>query len=121
MDRFARQTKLAEIGVDGQARIASATVDIALEGAAADVAARYLAGAGVACVRVSDAALAEGARALAPALRVVVDPMLVDEGGESFDLRDPACRDLARGAWVALRALQGVLAGSSAPRVREAS
>ncbi|HXN32675.1 MAG TPA: hypothetical protein VN894_12470 [Polyangiaceae bacterium] len=111
MDRYVRQTKLAEVGVSGQTRIARSLVDVCLDGAAADVAARYLGGAGVAGVRVRDAAIACGARAIAPALRVDVDPTLaIDFEGETFDLRDPACRDLARGACAALRALRAALA-----------
>ena len=111
MDRHARQAKLPEVGAAGQQRIAQALVDVCLEGPAADIAARYVAGAGVAGVRVRDAALADGARAIAPALLVEVDPALpldVSEGG-GFDLRDAACRDLARGAHAALRALRAAL------------
>jgi hypothetical protein len=115
MDRHVRQATLVEVGVAGQTRIAHAIVDVRLDGAAADVAARYLAGAGVAGVRVRDAVLAQSARAIAPALHVEVVPTLaVDAGGEAFDLRDPACRDLARGAYAALRALRAALAGTFA-------
>jgi hypothetical protein len=120
MDRHGRQAKLAEVGAAGQARIARAVVDVRLDGPAADVAARYLAGAGVAGVRVRDAKLAEGARALAPGVRVYVEPTLaVDADGSDFGLRDPACRDLARGAHAALLALRIVLdAATSEPESR---
>jgi hypothetical protein len=108
--RYDRQTKLAEVGSVGQARIARCLVEVRLDGAAADVAARYLGGAGVAGVRVRDAAVAEAARAIAPTLIIEVDPALaVDSEGEAFDLRDPACRDLARGACAALSVIRAVL------------
>jgi hypothetical protein len=114
VDRYVRQAKLVEVGAAGQARIVRAVVDVRLEGAAADIAARYLGGAGVAGVRVRDAAIASGARTLAPSLRVEVDPLLAPEPPEqeedAFDLRDPACRDLVRGACAALRALRAALA-----------
>ncbi|MDP9001715.1 MAG: hypothetical protein M3O46_16570 [Myxococcota bacterium] len=110
MDQHCRQTKLTEVGGTGQARIARARVDVRLDGAAADVAARYLAGAGVAGVRVRDRALAEAARTIAPGIHVDVDPTLrVEVEVEDFGLRDPACRDLARGAHAALRALRAAL------------
>ncbi|MDP9036592.1 MAG: HesA/MoeB/ThiF family protein, partial [Myxococcota bacterium] len=79
MDRYARQRKLAEVGAAGQGRIGRLTVDVKLDGLAADVAARYLAGAGVRAIRVRDAAFAEAARALAPALHVEVDSSLAAE------------------------------------------
>ncbi|MGA7123265.1 MAG: hypothetical protein WBY94_24400 [Polyangiaceae bacterium] len=107
MDRYARQARLAEVGVAGQERILRTFADVPLDGAAGDVAARYLGGAGVASVRVRDGSIAEAARRIAPALIVVVDPTLaVESDGDAFDLRDPACRDLARGACVALRVLR---------------
>jgi hypothetical protein len=115
MDRHVRQVRLKEVGTEGQARIARAVVDVRLDGLAADVAVRYLAGAGVAGVRVRSSAVAEGGRAIAPRIRVDVDPTLaldVEEGG--FDLRDPAPCDLARGAHAALRALRAALDGPSA-------
>jgi hypothetical protein len=114
MDRHSRQIRLAEVGAAGQARIARAVVDVCLDGPAADIAARYLAGAGVACVRVRDSTLARGARALAPAVRVEVDPSIpVDGSGGAFDMRDAACRDLVGGARFALCALRAALEGRS--------
>ena len=94
----------------GQARIGQTIVEVRLDGLAADVAARYLAGAGVAGVRVRDRAFAEAARALAPTVDVTVDPTLgVDEPAEPLDLHEPAAAALARGAFVALRALRAAL------------
>jgi hypothetical protein len=114
MDRHGRQARLEEVGALGQARIGRAVVDVRLDGLAADVAARYLAGAGVAAVRVRDEKLAEGARALAPGVRVQVEPMLaVEDERRHFGISDPACRDLARGAHAALLALRAVLDGTS--------
>lgn len=103
------------MGAGGQARIARASLEVPLEGLAARVAARYLAGAGVARLRVRDAATAEAARAVDPRVEVVVDPALLTERNEREGGRlpvpftDPAARDLAAGAYEALRLLRGVL------------
>jgi hypothetical protein len=116
MDRHARQARLAEVGAAGQARIGRAVVDVRLDGFAADVAARYLAGAGVAAVRVRDSALGAGARALDARVRIDVDASLAvaaDSDGGASDLRDPAAREFARGAREALRALRVALHGPS--------
>lgn len=126
MDRHDRQAKLAEVGSAGQARIARAVVEVPLVGLAGDIAARYLAGAGVAAVRVREEALASGARALAPAVRVEVAPAGGDGAGEVGPpaqvapevassvslLRDPAAQELARGALAALGALLCALEAS---------
>ena len=110
MERFDRQVRLAEIGSSGQVRISSKLVSVGLEPDAADIAARYLAGAGVRGVRVRDATMAEGARAIAPGIRVDVDPALpIDTEALAFDIRDPTCRDICRGAHAALRALRAAL------------
>jgi hypothetical protein len=114
MDRYGRQVRLAEVGAAGQARIERARVDVRVDGLAADVAARYLAGAGVGCVCVRGQALAEAARAIAPGVRVDIDPTLAPaDQAMAFDLRDPCARDLARGAHAALCALRAVLEGAS--------
>ena len=113
MDRHARQARLAEVGESGQARIARATVHLRLEGAAGEVAARYLAGAGVGRLRVRDARAGEAARAVDPGVVVEVDADLggsePGEPGEDFGLVRPSVRDLARGATAALSALKEVL------------
>jgi molybdopterin/thiamine biosynthesis adenylyltransferase len=109
MDRHARQALLAGVGAEGQARIERASVDIPLDGFAADVAARYLAGAGVGRVRVRAAELAEGARAIDAGVRVDVDPSLGLTTTEHVDLDDAGARDLARGALCALRAIRAAL------------
>jgi molybdopterin/thiamine biosynthesis adenylyltransferase len=71
--RHDRQARLAEVGAEGQARIARSVVLVPGEGFAADVAVRYLAGAGVARLRVGSGALAETALAVDPAVEVEVD------------------------------------------------
>jgi hypothetical protein len=108
MDRHARQARLAGVGAGGQARLGRASVDVRLDGFAADVAARYLVGAGVGCVRVRAPELAVGARAIDAGARVEVDPSL-GVAPETAELEDPVARDLARGARVALAAIRAVL------------
>jgi hypothetical protein len=113
MDRHGRQSRLAGVGVEGQARIARASVDVGLDGFAADVAARYLAGAGVECVRVRSDGLGHGARALEGSVRIEVDPGIEPAPAEALDLHDASARELARGALCALRALRAALGGGS--------
>jgi hypothetical protein len=108
MSRHGRQTRLVEVGAAGQARIAAATFVVASEGLAAEVATRYLAGAGAGCVRVRDAALRDVAAAIDPAVRVAIadgDPAIALDS----ELRDPGARAVAQGAREALRALRGAL------------
>jgi hypothetical protein len=81
-------------------------VDVRLAGPAAEVAVRYLAGAGVGRLRVPDAGLAESARAVDAQVAVEVDAALSPGPGEGFDLRDPSARDVAAGAAVALDAVR---------------
>ena len=112
MDRHARQARLTGVGCEGQTRIEGARVDVPLDGLAADVAARYLAGAGVAAVRVRSAAVAEGARAIDRRVAIEVTPALrsePSETGPAAGLRDPVARELARGALCALRVVRVVL------------
>jgi hypothetical protein len=97
MDRHARQVRLAGVGAEGQARIAQAVVDIPLAGLAAEIAARYLAGAGVAALRVED-----------PVAGVPPEPF-----DPPLEIRDPVARSVAVGALVALRALKAALGDAS--------
>ena len=111
MRRHARQTRLAEVGPGGQAKIAAASAEVPGEGLAALVAARYLAGAGLAGLRVREAAAAAWAQAMDARVRVDVDPLL--EGAlpaAPSEIRDPAARQLAAGALHALGVLRSVLA-----------
>jgi hypothetical protein len=109
MDRHDRQQRVAGVGPAGQARIASASFEVRLRGAAADVATRYLAGAGAASVTVSDRGLAEVAASIDPRVRVHVNPGLRDDAAAGYDLRDPSAREVARGARAALGALRAAL------------
>jgi hypothetical protein len=114
MDRHARQARLAGVGASGQARLGRATAEVRLDGLAGDVAARYLAGAGLAGVRVRAEEVAAGARGLDASVRVEVDPSLaVANEAEPLDLDDASARDLARGALAALRAIRAVLEEAS--------
>ncbi len=123
MDRHTRQRRLLEVGSAGQQRIARARVDVPLAGLAAEVAARYLAGAGVGVLRVADREAAEGARQ--------VDPAVILEDGTSGEactadldgraessvddrFESPSARALAEGARLALRALREALAAEDA-------
>ena len=110
MDRHGRQSRLAEVGASGQERIGRADAAVPLGGLAGEVAARYLAGAGVRRLRVNGDAAARAARAVDPSVRVEVDATLGDVSGASpFGLRDRAADDVARGAHAALVALRRAL------------
>jgi molybdopterin/thiamine biosynthesis adenylyltransferase len=110
MNRHGRQTRLAEVGSAGQARIASARVEVAGDGLDAFVAARYLAGAGVGSVCVGSEALAAAVAPVDAAVHVEVDRAGAAEAHvDAFDLRDPAARAVARGARSALNALRAIL------------
>ncbi|HXX70011.1 MAG TPA: hypothetical protein VEK07_22720 [Polyangiaceae bacterium] len=121
MNRHARQMQLAEVGQSGQERIKSACVDVVLSGLAAEVAVRYLAGAGVGSLRVRDVGLARLARAIDSTIHVEVEPRLeIGEGVATsaldasqtittLGLSDPASREVALGAHVALHALRAAL------------
>jgi hypothetical protein len=103
MDRHGRQARLAEVGPEGQERLARSGATLALGGLAGVVAVRYLAGAGVSRLRVSSEALARHARAVEPSVATEVDPGVVDPGGASpFGLRDTTADAVARGAHAAL-------------------
>jgi len=115
MNRHGRQIRLREVGPSGQLQIGRASVDVPLSGIAAEVAVRYLAGAGVGVVRVRDRQLAELAGAIDPAVEVEVDARLeASDVSTTFGLQDPASRDVALGAFVALRALRCALRGDRA-------
>lgn len=91
--RFTRQTRLAEIGERGQARLSAAIVPITTAGFAADIEARYLRGAGVIL------ATTEGAtRSRPPAV--------------DLEIENAEAREVAEGALAALVALKGILEAS---------
>ncbi|HEX3769709.1 MAG TPA: hypothetical protein VHV30_02535 [Polyangiaceae bacterium] len=118
MSRHGRQTRLAEVGVEGQARIAGATLTVASRGLAAEVATRYLAGAGVGCLRVDDARLEEIAAAVDPSVSVeMADGVLpAAPASDLAGLVDPGARAVAEGAREALRSLRAVLGVTAAAR-----
>jgi hypothetical protein len=107
MQRHGRQIALTEIGVAGQARIEASHASVRLEGPAADVAVRYLAGAGVRRLLVREARLVAIAQAVDESVVVDVDPGLpLEAGGNVLGLSDDASLELARGAYGALVALR---------------
>jgi hypothetical protein len=117
VDRHDRQSRLADVGVSGQARIAAATVEVQADGLAGEVAARYLAGSGVGCLRVRDGRLAAAAASIDPAVRIELsasaaapEPASTDE---TTGFRDPSALAVALGAREALRTLRGLLEGRS--------
>jgi hypothetical protein len=109
MDRHTRQARLAEVGAEGQARIARAAVAVGADGLAAEISVRYLAGAGAGRLRVRGAALADVAHGIDSSVRVDVDPSIPDSAAPALDLRDPVARAFADGALLALRALRGAI------------
>jgi hypothetical protein len=114
MDRHGRQTRLAEVGDLGQAQIARARVDVRAGGFAGEIAARYLAGAGVCGLRVQSESIASAARAVDSAVEVTVAALEddVDETAGGFDLSEPAARQLAQGSQLALEALLEAVRGT---------
>jgi len=96
--RYTRQMRLAEVGDAGQLRLSAAAILLATTGDAAWIERRYLEAAGA---TVRDEVGARSPHAL------------------PFEVRDPAARDVAAGAYAALASLRSVwLAGetSKGPR-----
>jgi hypothetical protein len=105
--------RLTEVGADGQGRIARAAVDVHGRGLAAQVAARYLAGAGVARLRVADEAVAAAARGIDASVKVDVDASLAgDRADAPSELVDPTARAIGAGALAALRAIREALSAA---------
>jgi hypothetical protein len=134
MNRHDRQARLAEVGAAGQRRVAAATIEVRAGAFAAEVATRYLAGAGVGRLRVHDGALAAAAAAIDPAVSVEVEEPRASLAAEglrasstaegprmpspveaeaSAGFHDPSAREAMRGAREALRALRAILEGTS--------
>jgi hypothetical protein len=110
MDRHGRQARLAEVGPEGQERIARSEGVVPCEGLAGMVAVRYLAGAGMRRLRVASEGVARHARAVDPSVATELDPAVVDPGRPSpFALRDATADSVARGAHAALAALRHAL------------
>jgi hypothetical protein len=100
--RFTRQTRLAEVGEEGQARLGKVAVCVAASDAGRDtgaaVLARYLRGAGVLLVT-------------APAGEDAAPPLWLVS-------LHPAAREVAVGAYTALGVIRAVLDGAPHPRVQ---
>lgn len=111
--RHSRQSRLRDVGSEGQARIVAGHVRVGGDDLRARVTTRYLAGAGVGTLDVSGS-LADVARRTDPS--VVIAP-----GGrdmprtDDIALRDPACASVAQGALDALATLRRLLAGDRLP------
>lgn len=116
-----RQSRLAEIGPEGQALIASSTADVQLDRVSATVCARYLAGCGVGTLRVRDARLAAVAREARSSVTVViVDDLPVRDAGSALDLHDEVARQVAGGAMEALTVIRSTLGLPSGGAVPDA-
>jgi hypothetical protein len=111
--RHTRQTRLAEVGDAGQARLGAASVDVRGPGLSGVVEALYLAGAGVGEIGVREDGHGVAARAMDATVRL--RPARVGEATararapEGLDALDPAAREVAVGAWRALDAVRAIL------------
>jgi hypothetical protein len=133
-ERHGRQSRLAGIGAEGQARIGRASVEVHLGGLAGEVAARYLAGAGVGALEVQSEAVAVAARAVDARVLAEVNPGLAAGGraphgasapatGEGSRpeaarrvLDDAAATEVLEGARFALRAIKRALEAAQCVR-----
>ena len=111
MHRHSRQTRLAEVGEAGQARLAGGVALVVDEGLAGQVQARYLAGAGVGTLHVLHDAPARAAAEVDPSVRVVRGEKLrvAHASPPELGIRDVAARDVATGAWRALADIKSLL------------
>jgi hypothetical protein len=103
-ERHSRQVLLADVGEEGQARLAATTAVVDAEGLAGAVEARYLAGAGVGKLATRSAFIGAAASAADGSIQIV-DEARARLGSDSpppFEIRDPSALDVALGAWRAL-------------------
>jgi hypothetical protein len=109
--RHTRQSRLAEVGEEGQARLARAAIAVRGDGFAGAVEARYLAGAGVGIVRVAEAAHEAAARAVDPTVTIERAGASGDSRATPLDVLslEPAAGDVALGAWRALDSLRSTI------------
>ena len=112
--RYTRQMRLAEVGENGQRRLAMSEVRLAGEGTAAAIEARYLGGAGV-----STTTSATSRSAGSPSTLPRPSPPL-EPGPPWLASLSPAAREVASGAYAALTVVRAILADSPHPRVRTA-
>jgi molybdopterin/thiamine biosynthesis adenylyltransferase len=112
--RHGRQSRLAEVGPAGQRAIGAATVRVREPGLAGEIEARYLAGAGVGHLIVSEAAHADAALRVDPEVEVeVADPQPAAPCALDLGVLDPACAEVARGAASALASLRSLVQGAA--------
>jgi len=109
MRRRGRQDRLPESDEAGRALLASSRVDVAADGFAGEVAARYLAGAGVGHLRVRSQAAADAARAMDGSVDVQVSASIERLDIGDAGVRDSVAREVFVGARFALRAVRSVL------------
>lgn len=109
--RHTRQVRLVDVGEAGQARLASAIVDVGSTGFAGAIEARYLAAAGVGTLRVREDAHAAAAREMDGTTRIgsMTSGAPVAAAPAAFEDLDPAARDVAIGAWRALASVRRAL------------
>jgi hypothetical protein len=111
--RHSRQGRLAEVGEEGQRRIALAEAAVRGRGVAAKVEARYLAGAGLGRLVVDDEPVATTARDVdaQSTVTVTVGVAVPDPDPDPAWCHDlhPAARAVATGAHRALRVLRDAL------------
>ncbi len=110
--RHTRQARLREIGEEGQRRIGASTAVVASSGFAAEIEARYLAGAGFARVVVPDSASEAVAHAVDPDAVVEVRSAVASSHAAPIEgeIADPSARAVASGAWRALAAIRRAIA-----------
>jgi hypothetical protein len=122
-ERHSRQIRLVEVGLEGQRKIASSAHVVRGKGLAARIEVRYLAGAGVKRIEVEDERLAAAAREVDGSVEVrMSDPDRDPDADHDHD-HDPRwagalslpARDVAMGAYRALRALRHVLLSAEEP------
>jgi hypothetical protein len=110
--RHSRQARLAEVGDAGQARLAAGHALVVAPGLTGIVQARYLAGAGVGALSVLHEEAARAAAEVDASVRIVtgVKPRVAHGPVPDFGIHDPAARDVATGAWLALSTIRSFLA-----------
>jgi hypothetical protein len=104
-----RQRLVAEIGAEGQARIAGRSSRVAMRGLAGEIEARYLACAGFASLATTTEAQAAIAKDACPTLAIELAAAASPPSGSSFALEgevDSAVRALLDGALSALRQIR---------------
>jgi hypothetical protein len=107
--RYSRQSRLAEVGREGQTRLAETEACLGALGVAGLVAARYAAGAGFRRICVSEPEARGAARAMDSRVNVRVEAQPASVAPAWLGVVDPAARDVALGAYEALVAVRTAL------------